>query len=629
MNDNTDNAEITAYGEKPLVIPDQYKEAGVPDKAFYEFCKNFKNTKELVETEEWKKIYSLYFEFDPYELDMDLNETKEDKENYSPEKQREEFIKCGLSFNYFCSKYVRIMHPIHGSLPFMLYKYQRRTISEYEDNRFTILSKFRQGGLTTVTVIWGLWRCMFQKEQQILVMSKTDREATEAGGIAKRAMEFMPSWLRPGLTEDSKHIKLFEDTDSRLMCFTPEAARGKSITLLIIDEAAFIPDMETHWKSMYPVIATGGSCCVVSTVNGLGNWYEETYHKAADGDGPFTIIELDYWEHPDYNNPDWVEDSRSNLGEKGWKQEILRSFLGSGDTYIRPHIIEALDRATRDNWPIRTQFAKWTNKNEKSDDEWDHGALWIWKEPIDGHEYILSADCAEGVGDTGDNSCIEIIDLNTLEQVAEFYSNTVPPHIFAQIINEIGFYYNTALVVVENMASGGAVLSNLQNDLAYDNIYYDVKGRQSKPGLVVQKANRPVLLESLQHRLTNRTVKINSKRIVRELKTFIYHPIRKKAEAIKGKHDDAIMAISMALYVRDAQMRGIPVGAEVPEEMVQIFKSDIYEEIKQEILEGAPEDWVTEETEDPILAPDPESFLPGISYVPKRRHDKLLKEFGW
>ena len=57
--------------------------------------------------------------------------------------------------------------------------------------------------------------------------------------------------------------------------------------------------------------------------------------------------------------------------------------------------------------------------------------------------------------------CIEIFDNTTLEQVAEFYSNTIQPHQLAQVINEIGIYYNHALAVVENMGPGGAVLSNL------------------------------------------------------------------------------------------------------------------------------------------------------------------------
>ena len=219
----------------------------------------------------------------------------------------------------------------------------------------------------------------------------------------------------------------------------------------MIDEAAFIDNMSEHWKAMYPVVAAGGNVEIISTVNGLGNWYEETYHEALAGKNFFNVIDLDYWEHPLYANPKWAEEARANLGPKGWQQEILRDFLGSGDTYISSNVISQYDKAARNTNPERTAFSKWANESQQNYD-WQDGALWIWKEPMIGHEYIIGCDCAEGVGKDGDNSCFEIIDATSLEQVAEFYSNLVPPNVFAQIINQIGLYYNTATVVVENNA---------------------------------------------------------------------------------------------------------------------------------------------------------------------------------
>ena len=51
--------------------------------------------------------------------------------------------------------------------------------------------------------------------------------------------------------------------------------------------------MEKHWKAMWPILSTGGSCTLVSTVNGLGNWYQETYHDAQEGRNKFHVIDLD------------------------------------------------------------------------------------------------------------------------------------------------------------------------------------------------------------------------------------------------------------------------------------------------------------------------------------------------
>jgi len=598
----------------------------VPKEPFAEFYKKFTKVSDIKKTKEWYEIYQHYYSFTKYEDEIIINERKEDIENYSPEKQLEELKKCINDFSYFCHKYVKIIHPIDGLVPFIGYNYQRRVIEMYQKHRFNILSKFRQGGLTTVSVLYGLWLCLFNTDKQIMVLSKTDREAIAAGEIVKRAIQHLPPWLAPQMGKNNDHERQFYDTGSTMWFYTPEAARGKSITVLIIDEAAFIPDMDKHWKAMYPVIATGGSCCVISTVNGLGNWYHDIYTKAESREGPFNVVEIDYWEHPDYNNPKWIEDTKANLGEKGWMQEVMRSFLGSGETYFSAHIIDRLTRNTKDNAPLKILFSDYVNRNEVKFN-WEPGALWIWKEPQNGHEYTIGVDTAEGVGSEGDNSCFEIIDNATCEQVAEFYSNTIPPHVFANIVSQVGIFYNNALLVVENMGPGVAVLSDLQHELAYENLYHE-SDKQNKPGIKLNATTRPEYLECLQNKLMNSKVRINSRRFVNELNTFIYNPQKKRAEAQKRKHDDAILAMCMALHIRDLQVRNIPVGGDTPEEITDVFKSQIYEEIRNEIMKGSAEDWIARDT-DPIFMPNEEDIVPAVMFDIRRKNDKLLREFGW
>lgn len=614
-----------------------------PTIPFEDFYFTFKGRKvrDIVNSKEWEEIYSSFYNFDKYELDIPVGETTDDLNTFDAKTQLNEVVKCARSFEYWCHRYVKILHPKFGTIPFILYKYQRQVINQYNTHKYTMISKFRQGGLTTVAVLWGLWKAIFQVDQQIYVLSKTDREALAAGDIAEKAMHNFPYWMFD--TEKAlitRHEKKFTDTGSKLCFYTPEAARGKSATYIIIDEAAFIEGMEEHWKAMYPVIATGGNIEVISTVNGLGNWYETMYHEAQAGQNFFHIIEIDYWEHPIYANPDWARSTRANMGEKAWKQEVLRDFLGSGETFIPANVIGQLNRYTAYNTPSRTAFQKWHNPIDVNKLNWDEGALWIWKEPVDGHEYIIGVDCAEGMGDDGDNSCFQIIDEATLEQVAEFYSKFVPPHIFAQIIQQIGIYYNTATVVGESNAVGSAVLNSLATDLAYENLYYEQKGKSAghKPGIKVGEVNRPIYLESLQHRLITGQLRINSKRIVHELKTFIYNPRKRRPEPSgKGKHDDAIMAMSIALYIREDRMRGIPVGAEVPQELTKIFKTETYEEIKREIMEGGVDDWFAK---DWLGTDNSESQYPSTPFsigedddenpiVVIRPHDRILKEFGW
>lgn len=585
-----------------------------------------------------KEYDPKYFTFSKYELEIDPMEPFEDIEQYDPVRQQKEIVKCALSFPYFCHKYVKIAHPKRGLLPFILYNYQRRCVEEYEAHRFNILSKFRQGGLTTVTVLWCMWRCMFKLDETIMVLSKSDREAIAAGEIVKRGLIELPNWLRPEMDKNNDHQKLFTETGCKLFFYTPEAARGRSITYLVLDEAAFIPQMEKHWKAMFPTISTGGHCICISTVNGVGNWYYDIFMGAKKEENDFKVIELDYWEHPEYNDPDWVKATRAQLGEKGWMQEVMRDFLGAGDSYIPAEIINDLDLVTKDIDPLRMLFPQWNNLDEAREQRvmdlttWVRGALHVWREPVDGRDYIIGVDAAGGMGGENDNSCFEVIDAVTCEQVAEFYSNTIPPYNFAQCLAMVGRTYNNAQIVVEDQGYGISVLEKLQHDLFYENLFESSQGtvKNPKPGIKTTLSNRPKFLEAMQTRLINRSIAIRSRRFVKELKGFIWNSQTKRAEATKGFHDDAIMALCLALYARECRMRNMPVGlGEKVEDYSELFKAEIYEDIKKELAKNAPDDWLDPDEADMLANVNRDELTPAIIAGFKRQHDGLLKEFGW
>lgn len=624
INSDIENTDSLIYPSNPR------KEIPVPELKFEQFWANFNTVADVMKTKEWEEIYSNYYEFGELEQAIKINEDIDEMEAYSPQRQEEEIIKCTQSFDYFCVKYAKINHPIYGLINLLPYIYQKRVINCYGKHRFNILSKFRQGGLTTVSVMWALWRCLFKTGQRIMVVSKTDREAIAAGEVAKTAVERLPSWLKPETDKFNEHEKQFKTTGSVLWFYTVEAARGKSITILIIDEAAFIDDMHTHWRALFPVINTGGACEVISTVNGIGNWYEEMYHEALEGKNNFNIVDLDYWEHPLYNDPEWIADARANLGENGWKQEVERNFLSSSDTWLNDATLKEIKKQTDEKKPIKFSMSEWLNHGAQRINPWDQGALWIFQERQEGHEYIIAADAAEGVGETGDNSAFSVLDQTTLEQVAEFYSNSIPPHLLAVALNHMGYYYNNALIVVENANQGIAVLTILKDTLNYDNLYHE-DNKQESVGLKTSKSRRPQFLQALQQRLINQTLIINSKRLAKELNTFIFNPRTKKPEARRGMHDDAIIAMAIAVFVRDNQNKGLPAGADAPEESLRIFQSPMYEKIKNEIFGESLEKFLEDENDfSEVNALDElEQMFPDDAKRYRRSHDSLLKEFGW
>lgn len=518
--------------------------------------------------------------------------------------QLEELERCSSDFSYFASTYIKITHPKHGLISFNLYAYQERFIDTVEKERFVIVSKFRQGGLTTVTIIYMLWLCIFRTDQQILIVSIGDREAVEAGRKLKNAIENLPDWLKPTMGKNNDHEKEFLDTNCNIQFRSPKGVRSASLSWLVIDEAAFISNMEDLWAGMMPTLATGGNCIVISTSNGMGNWYQEYYYDALENKNDFKVVEMDYTENPDYNDPEWVRLMKAQLGPRRWKQEVLRSFLGGGSTFIDNDIITNLDAATRADLPRRKQFPDLDAPMELLDSKgrekvieqdtlrFRPGALWVWKEPEPAHEYILAADVAAGIGTDGDYSAFHVIDVVSCEQVAEFYSNMVSPHVFAELISQTGHYYNTALVVIENQQDGKTVINRLVNDpyLSYDNMYWE---KPDKYGLTVQ-LNRPMILDSLSYAITSNTLKIRSRRLVNEIKTFEFSKQKRKPMAKSGKHDDLIMAMAFAMYVRDESGRRAPpinLGDTMPSTSDNAYHKSLFESIKSELLQDAPEDW--------------------------------------
>lgn len=566
-----------------------------------------------------------FYQLDQFQIEINPDETLDDLNLYTQQQQEEETYKCIKSFSYFCHKFIKILHPTKGLVPFVIFKYQSRVIKDYEDNRFNIISKFRQGGLTTVTLLYGLYKVLFTLDFSMMLISKSDREAVEAGYIVDRAVENLPDWLRP--KKDGKwndHLKQVTETGGSLRFYSPEAARGKSVAFICLDEAAFIDDMDKHWRAMYPVLSTGGKCSIISTVNGTGNYYYELYMAAKEKRNKFHVIDIDYDEHPFYNsknNPEWAEEQKAQLGEKGFLQEILRVFLGSGDTYIPGRELARLDEEVKNNYPKRKLFSKYQNRNKNDDPEMNDenkGALWIWKEPIANKEYYFGIDSSEGVG--ADNSCIQVFDIEAKEQVAEFYSNNITPYEFAQVIYELAILYNNALLIIEEMSAGLSVINTLQNELYYDNFHYNnPDSKNARVGIKTTSANRPLILTSFQTAILQKSIKINSFRLLQEMNCFEYNNTTKRPEAQKGKHDDAIMALSMCLYVMNMQNKHQPAGFDNKKASSITILDDIKNEIRQNIKNNI---------KLKFSRPNEDLEQKELISIYRPKHS-MLKEFGW
>lgn len=448
---------------------------------------------------------------------------------------------------YFIRNYVKIIHQIRGEMLFDLYPFQEKIIHALEENRFNIIRKFRQGGATTIACAYALWVITFLKNKTVPILSIGDTESVETLERVKLMYDCLPTFLKVPMIKKNEHV-LSLSNGSKIISRPSKKTSGRSLAgyFLIIDEAAFIESIEHIWASVYPIISTGGRVFIISTVNGVGNWYHNMWDGATREENSFHPIEIHWKEHPEYyynevydwlykelkeKDPKydintWEETTRKNIGQKRWLQEYEMQFLGTGDTYVDGGVLQYLFDNVTDDYNI-----KYNNR------------MRVWKAPDPNFEYLISVDTA--LGRERDSSTFHIINIYNGEQVAEFKSNKTPINEFAEIIATEGRLYNTAYVIPERNTIGNNLIDWLSNAYEYDNIWSDNKGVM---GIQLTNKNRESILAEMEECLRTNIIKINSRRTLEELTTFIITNSG-KAEADDGKYDDLVMSLAVGAYI--------------------------------------------------------------------------------
>jgi len=346
----------------------------------------------------------------------------------------------------------------------------------------------------------------------------------------------------------------------------------------------------------------GGSVVVISTVNGVGNWYHTTWEDAASKSNEFNPIEIMWWdmdwaiEYRDdftgevnricptdgirecvtkgerekwgpYWSP-WLEEQYRALQQKGeshkFRQEVLAEFIGTGQTVVPRDVLVHLDTAVSDKYFIaepvpyihpttgarhildfQRQLRIWKPPVKPEPDVMENGR--IIRPGASGHAYSVGVDISSG--EASDYSAIVVVDCNTLEQVAEMLIRVLPTTL-VMMIDYIGRWYNNSFCVPERTGIGQPICTSLYNDFAYSNIFRMPmpSGRPSrKVGFPTSPVHKPMLNKALMDYLGEDGVTVLSKRIVEQLHIYV-HLGSKRTGCVEGpgNHDDLTIALALA-----------------------------------------------------------------------------------
>ena len=451
--------------------------------------------------------------------------------------QIQEIVKCGKNPAYFMKNYVKILHTVRGLIPFETYDFQDDCVTQFEQNRFNIVLKSRQLGLSTVTAAYAVWFAIFKKDKNVLVIATKLSTAMNFIKKVKIALDGLPKWLLLTKYEPTKQtIRFNNGSQINAIPTSPDAGRSEALSLLIVDEASFIRDFEDIWTGLYPTLITGGSAIIISTPNGVGGQYYRLWMDGETKQNEFNTIKLPWWIHPEHDE-DWFSRETKNLPKRKIAQEFLCDFISSGDTFLQPAELDAIREAIRP--PL-----------EKSGPQ---SAVWIWRKPEANKKYVLAADVARG--DAGDFSTFHILDNETCELVAE-YMGKIPPDKLADLLFEYGKMYNDALVCPEQNTFGYFTCVKLRDD-GYPHLYYHGSSGDpfefrpidpgAVPGFSTQAKTRSQILAKLEELVRNSILKIYSQRLYDQLQAFMWNGSR--AQASKDAHDDLVISLAIAAWL--------------------------------------------------------------------------------
>jgi hypothetical protein len=270
--------------------------------------------------------------------------------------------------------------------------------------------------------------------------------------------------------------------------------------------------------------------------------------KAEEKENSFVPIRLPWTVHPERTQA-WRDQQDKDLGYRLAAQECDCDFTTSGDTVFEPELINSIEE----------EFTKDPLNRRGLDSN-----LWDWEPARYDRDYMLVADVARGDG--SDYSAFHIFDIESVDQVAE-YKGKLSPKDFGRLIVGAATEYNMALVVVENASIGWATIEQIQ-EMNYSNLYSSPKGGDqldlesyfSKvergemiPGFSMTPKTRPLVIAKGIEYVTNKSVNIRSKRLIEELRVFVWKS--GKAQSMAGYNDDLVMSFCTAMYVRDTALR--------------------------------------------------------------------------
>jgi hypothetical protein len=460
---------------------------------------------------------------------------------FKTDKELQDFIKCcdpDTGYLYFMDNFFMIQHPTKGSMVYHPWSYQQRLIETYHNYRFSISLMPRQSGKSTSAAGYLLWYAMFVPDSTILVAAHKYTGAQEIMQRIRYAYENCPDYIKAGVTTYNKGSLDFENGSRIVSATTTEnTGRGMSITLLYLDEFAFVrPSIaKEFWTAITPTLSTGGKAIITSTPNSDEDQFAYIWkgaNKTEDEFGNTTELGVNgfrayraFWNEQPGRDQKWADEMKAQLGEDRFNREIGCEFIIADETLINPNTLIALEGIE----PVsRIGQVRWYDTPKK------------------GNLYCVGLDPSLGTG--GDPAAIQIFEANTTKQIGEWKHNKTDIPSQIKLLSQINKYIaectgepNNIYYSIECNGIGEAAIVSLNEygESGIPGIFISETGK-SRRGFNTTNKSKLASCAKFKTLVESKKMTINSRSLISELKAFVAHGGSYAAKI--GDTDDLIMA---------------------------------------------------------------------------------------
>jgi len=276
----------------------------------------------------------------------------------------------------------------------------------------------------------------------------------------------------------------------------PKSMLGSSTDLIIVDEAAII-DKEIYDQYLEPTtIDRNGDIILISTPRGQ-NWFYDKWLNAGEGQFKFTSLD-----NPNFPKERW-EKLKQEKPKKIFAQEYEAKFISSAGSVFR-----GIDDIVGDEQC----------------------------QPEEGVGYIMGVD----LGKQNDFSCCVVVDRTTNKVVWIDRFNELSYNLQKKRILNLAEKYNNAKIVIDHSGIGDPIVDDLKRHAYVEPLsLHSIKNKQQ-------------LIEKLAIYVEQKNIEIPRHDVLlKELKQYAYNVTSRgyrKYHAPKGKHDDTVIALALAVW---------------------------------------------------------------------------------